>query len=119
MEEILQQINDVIDLYGNTVDIKDITYASTTDEWGELVEASDSISQIKAVTDAKILRKLQFGSYGALSSSSMVLLIKAENNLSTETNRVIVDGQSYRIMSIEEYKVGDLRLAQSLILGSE
>lgn len=119
MEEILQQINDVIDLYGNTVQIKDITYAATTDEWGDLVESADTVRTVKAVSDAKILRRLQFGQYGALSSSSMVLLIKAEENLSTETNRVLVDGQSYRIMSIEEYKVGDLRLAQSLVLGSE
>ena len=119
MEDFLKQVNDAIDFYGNTIQIKDITYEATTDEWGDLVEDSNSVRSIKAVSDAKMLRRLQFGQYGALGASSMVLLIKAEENLSTDTNRVIVDGQTYRILSIQEHKASDISLAKTLVLGSE
>lgn len=118
MEDVLLQINEVIEQYGNTVTIRRITNELETDDWGEPVEASFVDRTAKGVTDQKFLRKLQFGSYGALASASMVILMKAEEDI-TESDKFIVDGKTFKVLSIEEYKPSDIRLAQNLVLGSE
>lgn len=113
------QIDDVIDEYGNDTTIVTHTYNADTDEWGDPVSASDVSRVIKAVSDENLIRKLRFTSFGRLADATLTLIVKGDEVFDTSKDKVQFSGNTYNIMSVEQYKVSDIILAQALILGSE
>lgn len=116
--KVKAKIDEVIDTYGNDVIVTTIVQG-VDDEWGEPTEASSSDVTIKAVSDTNFIKKLRFGNFGKLAEAELQLITKGDSVFDVTLNKITLSGIVYKIISIEQYKVSDVILAQSLILGSE
>lgn len=112
------QITDVIETYGNNI-IVITTSFSPDDEWGEPVVDTTTTRIIKAVSDSNFIKRFNFGNYGKLDGAELQLITLGDETFDTDVDTIEFNGTTYNILSVEQYTVSDIVLAQSLILGSK
>lgn len=113
------QIDNVIDTYGNLVEVETVTLETELDEWGEPVEVSTITREFKAVSDGNFKSRFIYGSQGKFDSSDLILIAKGEEVFDTKNDVIIFKTKRYKIKDLEIYEPADVRLAQQLVLGSE
>lgn len=117
ISKVKTKISNVIDTYGNDITIKsvgDVTY----DDWGEPVSSGQVSVDTLGVTDEFNASSSLGSKMTRIEGSDMVLLIKADEDISIK-HTIVIDSIEYSVINVKKLKVSNIEVAYELQLASK
>lgn len=119
LESEQRQIQEVINAFGNDVQIETTAVGTSKDDFGRTIPGTTSSRTIKAVSDNNITNRYNYGSQGALGTADLSLITQGNENFDAKTDKIVFEGRKYHIISIQHLNPADTSFAKILILGAD
>jgi hypothetical protein len=110
------EITDLIREFGNTITVVKRVDTDDIDEWGQPVFADNKGKTYHGVMYNNLPVNLLTAQSTQLSDGQTIMIVNADSDI-IPNDEILFDGKTYKVLSIEDYIVANVKIYSSLKLG--